>query len=214
MSSHPPPSEGSDSSFWASVYTHEPSNVLCGVLTDINLHRFTLHQHLTTHRALTETPLLHSPFQRAMPDALQTHLQLYTSSIQQIEVHVRRALTALEALGRHPPRVYLQERESTIDDDSASEILFPTPDELLPGHTIHLPPITRYHLSGTSPTTHVLQHPSSQTTPTQLHNQATQTDTILETLRLHEEQRDHSTPRTLVGRRPNRPLHLSRHSSN
>ena len=175
MSSHPPPSEGSDSSFWASVYTREPSNVLCGVLTDINLHRFTLRQH-------------HPPFQRAMPDALQTHLQLYTSSIQQIEVHVRRALTALEALGRHPPGVYLQERESTVDDDSASEILFPTPDELLPGHTIHLPPITRYHLSGTSPTAHVLQHTSSQTTPTQFHNQATQTDTIIETLRLHEEQ--------------------------
>ena len=148
MSSHPPPSEGSDSSFWASVYTHEPSNVLCGVITDINLHRFTLHQHLTTHRALTETPLLHPPFQRAMPDALQTHLQLYTSSIHQIEVHVRRALTALEALGRHPPSVYLQELESTIDDDSASEILLPTPDELLPGRTIHLPPITRHNLGG------------------------------------------------------------------
>ena len=70
MSSHPPPSEGSDSSFWASVYTHEPANVLCGLLTDINLHRFTLRQHLTTHRALMETPLLHPPFQRAMPDAL------------------------------------------------------------------------------------------------------------------------------------------------
>ena len=150
MSSHPPPSEGSDSSFWASVYTHEPSNVLCGVITDINLHRFTLHQQLTTHRALTETPLLHPPFQRALPDALHTHLQLYTSSIHQIEV--------------------------------------PTPDELLPGRTIHLPPITRRNLSGTSPTAHVLQHTSAQTTPTQFHNQSTQTDTILETLRLHEEQ--------------------------
>ena len=146
MSSQPSPSEGSESSFWASVYTHEPPNILCGVLTDLNLHRFTLHQHLTTHRALTETPLLHPPFQRAMPDALQTHLQLYTSSIQQIEVHVRRALTALEALARHPPRVYLQELESTLDEDSASEVLFPTADKLLPGRTVNLPPITRHNI--------------------------------------------------------------------
>ena len=174
MSSHPPPSEGSDSSFWASVYTHEPSNVLCGVITDINLHRFTLHQHLTTHRALTETPLLHPLFQRVMTDALQTHLQLYTS-IHQIEVHVRRALTALEALGRHPPSVYLQELESTVDDDSASEILLPTPDELLPGRTIHLPPITRRNLGGTSPTARVLQHTSVQTTPTQFLHEEQQT---------------------------------------
>ena len=42
MSSHQPPSEGSDTSFWASVYTHERPDVLCGVITDINLHRFTL----------------------------------------------------------------------------------------------------------------------------------------------------------------------------
>ena len=188
MSSQPPPSEGSESSFWASVYTHEPPNVLCGVITDINLHRFTLHQHLTTHRALTETPLLHPPFQRAMPEALQTHLQLYTSSIQQIEVHVRRALTALDALGRHPPRVYLQELDSTLDDDSASEVLFPTADELLPGRTINLPPITRRNIGGTSPVARVLQHTSVQTTPTHSHNQSTQTDTTIETLRLHEEQ--------------------------
>ena len=188
MSSQPPPSEGSDSSFWASVYTQEPPNVLCGVITDINLHRFTLHQHLSTHRALTETPLLHPPFQRAMPEALQTHLQLYTSSIQQIEVHVRRALTALDALGRHPPRVYLQELESTLDDDSASEVLFPTADELLPGRTINLPPITRHNIGGTSPAARVLQHTSVQTTPTHSHNQSTQTDTTIETLRLHEEQ--------------------------
>ena len=131
MSAHPPPSEASDSSFWASVYTQEPPNVLCGVLTDLNLHRFTLHQHLSTHRALTETPLLHTPFQQALPEALQPHLQLYTSSIHQIEVHVRRALTALDALGRHPPRVHIQELDSTLDDDSASEILFPTADELV-----------------------------------------------------------------------------------
>ena len=178
MSAHPPPSEASDSSFWASVYTQEPPNVLCGVLTDLNLHRFTLHQHLSTHRALTETPLLHTPFQQALPEALSPHLQLYTNSIHQIEVHVRRALTALDALGRHPPRVYIQELDTTLDDDSASEILFPTADELVPGRPIRTPPITRHHLSGTSTAACTLQHASAQTTPTTSHTQSTQTDFI------------------------------------
>ena len=186
MSSQPPPSEASDSSSWASVYTQEPPNVLCGVLTDLNLHRFTLHQHLSTHRALTETPLLHPPFHQALPEALQPHLQLYTSSVQQIEVHVCRALTALDALGRHPPRVYIQELDSTLDDDSASEVLFPTADELLPGRAISTPPITRHHIGGTSTAARSLQHASAQTTPTTSHNQSTQTDTT--TLLLHEEQ--------------------------
>ena len=186
MSSQPPPSEASDSSSWASVYTQEPPNVLCGVLTDLNLHRFTLHQHLSTHRALTETPLLHPPFHQALPEALQPHLQLYISSIHQIEVHVRRALTALDALGRHPPRVYIQELDSTLDDDSASEVLFPTADELLPGRAISTPPITRHHIGGTSTAARSLQHASAQTTPTTSHNQSTQTDTT--TLLLHEEQ--------------------------
>ena len=192
MSAHPPPSEASDSSFWASVYTQEPPNVLCGVLTDLNLHRFTLHQHLSTHRALTETPLLHTPFQQALPEALQPHLQLYTNSIHQIEVHVRRALTALDALGRHPPRVYIQELDSTLDDDSASEVLFPTADELLPGRAISTPPITRHHISGTSTAARTLQHASAQTTPTTSHTQSTQTDTT--TLLLHEEQQTTPNP--------------------
>ena len=129
-----------------------------------------------------------------MPDSLQTHIQLYTSSIQQIEVHLRRALIALEALGRHPPSVYLQELESTADDDSASEILLPTADELLPGRTIHLPPITRHNLSNMPPTARVLQHNSVQTTPTHYHSQSIQTDTIIDTLLLHEEQQTTPQP--------------------
>ena len=49
MASNPPPSEGSESSFWASVYQPGSPTILSGVLTDLNLHRFTLHQHLSTH---------------------------------------------------------------------------------------------------------------------------------------------------------------------
>ena len=144
MSSHQPPSEGSATSFWASVYTHERPNVLCGVITDINLHRFTLHQHLTTHRALTETPLLHPPFQQALPDALHTF-----NFIPAVSTRLRS--TCAGHSQPLMPCVYLQELESTVDDDSASEILLPTPNELLPGHTIHLPPITRHSLGGISP---------------------------------------------------------------
>ena len=150
MSSHQPPSEGSDTSFWASVYTQERPNVLCGVITDVNLHRFTLHQHLTTHRALTETPLLHPPFQQALPNALQTHIQLYTTSVHQIEIHLRRALTALEALGRHPPSVYLQELDSTLDEDSASEVIFQHPTNSYLGkpftcHPLHATTLYPHH---------------------------------------------------------------------
>ena len=97
MASHQPPAEGSDTSFWASVYTEEPANVLCGVLTDLNLHRFTLHQHLATNDALTATPLLHPPFQQALPSALHNHIQLYTTSLNQVNIHLRRALNALDA---------------------------------------------------------------------------------------------------------------------
>ena len=59
MAFQQPRDEGSDASFWASVYTEEPPNILCGVLTDLNLHSFTLHQHLATNDSLTETPLLY-----------------------------------------------------------------------------------------------------------------------------------------------------------
>ena len=57
------------------------SYVLCGVLTDLNLHRFTLHQHLTTNESLTETPLLHQPFQEALPLPLQRLVQRYHTNL-------------------------------------------------------------------------------------------------------------------------------------
>ena len=192
MASNPPPSEGSESSFWASVYQPGSPTTLSGVLTDLNLHRFTLHQHLSTHRALTETPLLHPPFQEAMPEAMQQHLRLYTASFQQIDVHVRRALTALDALGRHPPRVYFQDTDSTFDDDSASEVLLPTADDLLPGRTIQLPRITRHTIGTTSPAPSTFQHCSVQTPSVHFHHQSTQTDTL--TLLMHEEQQTTPQP--------------------
>ena len=79
MASQQPPEEGSDTSFWASVFTAEPPNVLCGVLTDLNLHRFTLHQHLTNNEALTETQLLHQPFQQALYHQLSKGISTTTT---------------------------------------------------------------------------------------------------------------------------------------
>ena len=35
-----------DQSFWAEVYTLQPPHALMGVLTDLHVHRFILHQHL------------------------------------------------------------------------------------------------------------------------------------------------------------------------
>ena len=53
MSFQQPPDESAETSFWAAVYTEEPPNVLCGVLTDLNLHRFTLHQQLIIGTVIT-----------------------------------------------------------------------------------------------------------------------------------------------------------------
>ena len=116
MASQQPPEEGSDTSVWASVFTEEPPNVLCGVLTDLNLHRFTLHQRLTTNEVLTETPLLHQPSQQALPPALQRRAHHYNTNLNLANVHLRRALDALDYLGRHPPSVYLRNPDAETDD--------------------------------------------------------------------------------------------------
>ena len=108
MAFQQPPDEGSDTSFWASVFKEEPPNVLCGVLTDLNLHRFTLHQHLTTNEPLTETPLLHQPLRQALPPPLQRHVQRYHTNLNLANVHLQRALDALDHLGRQPPSAYLR----------------------------------------------------------------------------------------------------------
>ena len=67
-----PPDESSEPSFWAAVYDEDPPHIICGLLTDLNLHRFTLHQHLTTNAALTETPLLHQTFQASIAKCATT----------------------------------------------------------------------------------------------------------------------------------------------
>ena len=186
MASQQPPEEGSDTSFWASVYTEEPPNVLCGVLTDLNLHRFTLHQHLTTNAALTETPLLHEPFQQALPPALQRHINHYNTNLNLANVHLRRALDALDYLGRHPPSVYLRDPDAVADDHplpTTTEAPFPTFSTLQPGEPVRLPPAIRHYLPTFQLGTLVLQNTSTQTSPTHFITHRTQqTDSIVEPL--------------------------------
>ena len=133
-----PPDESSETSFWAAVYDEDPPHIICGVLTDLNLHRFTLHQHLTTTAALTETPLLHQAFQDALPPALHHHVRNYTTNLHLANVHLRRALDALDALGRHPPHIYLRDPHAGEDDPPASTSAdppFPTQSTLSPAQS-------------------------------------------------------------------------------
>ena len=109
-----PPDESSDTSFWAAVCDEDPPHIICRVLTDLNLHRFTLHQHLTTNAALTETPLLHQTFQDALPPALHRQARNCNTNLNLANVHLRRALDALDAMGRRPPHVYLRDPDADL----------------------------------------------------------------------------------------------------
>ena len=116
MSLPQPPDESSETSFWAAVYDEDPPHIICGVLTDLNLHRFTLHQHLSTTSALTETPLLHQAFQDALPPALHRQVRNYTTNLHLANVQ------------DDPPL-------STSADPP-----FPTQSTLSPGQPVNLPP--------------------------------------------------------------------------
>ena len=156
-----PPDESSESSFWAAVYDEDPPHILCGVLTDLNLHRFTLHQHLTTNAAPTETPLLHQTFQDALPPAIQ-RLRNYNTNLYLANVHLHRALDALDAMGRHPPSIYLRNPDTATTillHPPSLSLLFP-PSTLSPGQPVALPPAIQHYL----PLFH-LEHGSSSTIP-------------------------------------------------
>ena len=158
-----PPDESSETSFWVGVYDEDPPHIICGVLTDLNLHRFALHQHLTTNAALTETPLLHQTFQDALPPALHRHVRNYNTNLHLANVHLRRALDALDALGRHPPHIYLRDPHAGDDDPPATtsaEPPFPTTSTLSRANrSISRPRFgTIYPLSN-------LHHQSSNTAP-------------------------------------------------
>ena len=180
MGSQQPPEEGSETSFWAAVFTEEPPNILCGVLTGLNLHRFTPHQHLTTNESLTETPLLHQPFHDALPPPLQRLVQRYHTNLNLANVHLRRALDALELLGRQPG-AYLRDPDLAAGDlTPPTEAPFPAASGLQPGEPVQVPPAVRHHLPTLPTRALVLQNTSTQTTPMHFTtHQTQQTDIVI-----------------------------------
>ena len=152
----PPPTphvESADQSFWAAVYTLEPPHTLMGVLTDLHIHRFLLHQHLSTHTALTETPIGHEPITDTLPPPIQRIIAVYHSNLQRAQHHTRLALNALDALARFPPATYFTDPH-----------LFPSDHHSQP--TSDNPTVPRrYPLPATTGSGNTFQHATTQTNP-------------------------------------------------
>ena len=160
----PHPTESADQAFWSGVYTLDPPHALMGVLTDLHIHRFLLHQHLTTHTALSETPIGHQPLTDTLPQPIQRIIALYHSNLQRAQHHTQLALNAIDSLARFPPAAYFTNPNlSTSDPLRPPHEAFSAPSGLQPGQPIHIPPIRRYPLPTASNTGNVVQHVSTQT---------------------------------------------------
>ena len=164
----PPPhlTESADQAFWSGVYTLDPPHALMGVLTDLHIHRFLLHQHLATHThtALSETPIGHQPLTDTLPQPIQRIIAIYHSNLQRAQHHTRLALNAIDSLARFPPAAYFTDPNlSTSDPQHLPHEAFSAPSGLQPGQPIHIPPIRRYPLPTASNTGNVVQHVSTQT---------------------------------------------------
>ena len=132
----PPHTDSADQSFWSEVYTLDPPHALMGVLTDLHIHRFLLHQHLTTHTALTESPIGHQPLTDTLPQPIQRIIAIYHSNLQRAQHHTR---LALNALARFPPAAYFTDPTSSHQTNSTS-----TPRQLHHPATSHHSDDTHY----------------------------------------------------------------------
>ena len=112
----PPTTFSADQSFWAGVYTLHPPHALMGVLTDLHVHRFILHQHLDAHTALAETPIGHQPLTDALPQPIQRIIAIYHNNVQRAQHHTRLALNAIDTLARFPPAAYFTDPNLTPPD--------------------------------------------------------------------------------------------------
>ena len=112
----PPTTFSADQSFWAGVYTLHPPHALMGVLTDLHVHRFILHQHLDTHTALAETPIGHQPLTDTLPQPIQRIIAIYHNNVQRAQHHTRLALNAIDTLARFPPAAYFTDPNLTTPD--------------------------------------------------------------------------------------------------
>lgn len=145
--------ETADQSFWSAVYTLEPPHTLMGVLTDLHIHRYLLHQHLATHTALADTPIGHEPLTDTLPPAIQRIISIYHNNLQRAQYHTRTALNTLDVLARFPPSAYFTDSQ-----------LFPEQ------HPSQSPPDPsaiprRYPLPTTTGSGNTFQHASTQTNP-------------------------------------------------
>ena len=177
-----------DQSFWAEVYTLQPPHALMGILTDLHVHRFVLHQHLDSLNALTDTPIGHQPLTDTLPPPIQRLIAIYHNNVQRIQSHTRLALNAIDTMARFPPAAYF----------------------LDPNLGVQAPPQTHTQTDPPPSSTHPLRFypiPTAAARHTTLQDAATQTfpcsDSILANplppLLMHESQQ--TTPRATTHHR-------------
>ena len=109
-----------DQSFWAEVYTLQPPHALMGILTDLHVHRFVLHQHLDSLNALTDTPIGHPPLTDTLPPPVQRLIAIYHNNVQRIQSHTRLALKAIDTMARFPPAAYFLDPNLTAQTSTST----------------------------------------------------------------------------------------------
>ena len=181
-----------DQSFWAEVYTLQPPHALMGILTDLHVHRFVLHQHLDSLNALTDTPIGHPPLTDTLPPPVHRLIAIYHNNVQRIQSHTRLALNAIDTMARFPPAAYFLDPNLTAQTSTSTH-----------NETDHPP-------SSTSPL-RFYPIPTATTRSTTLQDVATQTPPPSESilahplppLLMHESQQTtpRATPRTATHHR-------------
>ena len=147
-----------DQSFWAEVYTLQPPHALMGILTDLHVHRFVLHQHLDSLNALTDTPIGHQPLTDTLPPPVQRLIAIYHNNVQRIQSHTRLALNAIDTMARFPPAAYF------LDPNLAAQTPPPTHTETDPPPSSTSP--LRFYPIPTAAARHTtLQDVAAQTPP-------------------------------------------------
>ena len=187
-----------DQSFWAEVYTLQPPHALMGVLTDLHVHRFVLHQHLDSPNALTETPIGHQPLTDTLPPPVQRLIAIYHNNVQRAQNHTRLALNAIDTLARFPPAAY-------FTDPNLGTQASPHPHTQADPLPSSIPPLRFYPIPTAAARHTTVQDAATQTFPPSVSIMANP----LQPLLLHESQQ--TTPRphthtTATFRRASMPL--------
>ena len=145
-----------DQPFWAEVYTLQPPHALMGVLTDLHVHRFILHQHLDSHTALAETPIGHQPLTDTLPPPIQRIIAIYHNNVQRAQHHTRLALNAIDTLARFPPAAY-------FTDPNLSTQAPPHPHSQTAPSPSHISPLRFYPIPTAAHRQTTLQDATAQT---------------------------------------------------